>query len=101
MGKSRSAVADSDVQGVETPADVGNSAGTAVAVDSPALSEAAASSLADSEYMIRSLHQAIELLRGCGAVTAMRHMEARSGRRREDNAWQPWRTLRWRGLCAS
>ena len=43
MSKSRSAVADSDVESVEASANVGNSAGTAVAVDSFALSDAAAS----------------------------------------------------------
>ena len=75
MSKSRSAVADSDVESVETSADVGNSVGTAVAVDSPALSEAAASSLSDSEHMLRCLHHAIDSLRDCGAVTVIQHLD--------------------------
>ena len=75
MGKSRSAVADSDVESVQTSADVSKSACSAGAVASPALSEAAATNLSDSEAMIRSYQQAIGMLRECGAVTAVQQLE--------------------------
>ena len=85
MGKSRSAVADSDVESVETSADVGNSAGTAVAVDTPAMSEAAASMLSDSQHMLRCLQHAMDSLRDCGAVTVMQQLsnEIRREERRQ------------------
>ena len=76
MGKSRSVVADSDVESVEASADVGSSACTAVAaVASPALSEAAATNLSDSEAMITHFQQAIKILREVGAATAMQQLE--------------------------
>ena len=68
-GKTRSAVADSDVENVETFAD------NAVAVDRPALSEAAASGLGESEYLVRSLQQAAEVLREAGCVQVVQQIE--------------------------
>ena len=74
-GKTRSAVADSDVENVETSADNAVAVDTAVAVDRPALSEAAASGLGESEYLVRSLQQAAEIVREAGCVQVVQQIE--------------------------